>query len=44
MKESSKGEVKVKAPKAKPSLEAIKARGKKVTTTVEDVLNATQES
>lgn len=28
-KEASKGEVKVKASKAKPSLESIKARGKK---------------
>ena len=36
-KEASKGTVKVKA--TKPSLEAIKARGKK-DTTVQDVLNA----
>ena len=43
MKESSKGEVKVKAPKAKPSLEAIKARGKKAAT-VADVLNAIKEA
>ena len=43
-KESKKGEVKVKTEKVKPSLEAIKARGKKVVTTVEDVLNATQDA
>lgn len=43
MKESSKGEVKVKAPKAKPSLEAIKARGQKAAT-VADVLNAIKEA
>jgi hypothetical protein len=29
MKEASKGEVKVKATKAKPSIDAIKARAKK---------------
>lgn len=42
-KESRKGEVKVKATKAKPSLDAIKSRGKKSVakaTTAEDVLNA----
>ena len=42
-KEARKGEVKVKATKAKPSIDAIKSRAKKVTkpvTTVEDVLNA----
>jgi hypothetical protein len=37
-KEARKGEVKVKA--AKPSLDAIKARGKKSETTVADVLGA----
>jgi hypothetical protein len=36
-KEARKGEVKVKS---KPSLEAIKARGKKQNTSVQDVLNA----
>lgn len=42
-KEASKGEVKVKATKSKPSLEAIKARAKnKVETTVTDVLEAVQ--
>lgn len=42
-KESRKGEVKVKAVKAKPNLDAIKNRGKKAVakaTTAEDVLNA----
>lgn len=39
-KEASKGEVKVKASKAKPSLDAIKSRAKKPQATVEDVLNA----
>lgn len=43
MKEAGKGEVKVKAPKAKPSLEAIKARGQKAAT-VADVLNAIKEN
>lgn len=42
-KEASKGEVKVKATKSKPSLEAIKARAKnKIKTTVTDVLEAVQ--
>ena len=40
-KEASKGEVKVKtSKKAKPSVEAIKARGKKKAVTTEDVLAA----
>lgn len=42
-KEARKGEVKVKASKAKPSLDAIKSRAKKPAkseATVEDVLNA----
>jgi cation transport regulator ChaC len=41
-KEASKGTVKVKA--TKPSLESIKARGKKKEVTAEDVLAATQET
>jgi len=40
-KEASKGTVKVKA---KPSIDAIKARSKKATTTVADVLAATQDA
>ena len=39
-KEARKGEVKVKASKAAPSLDAIKSRAKKPQATVEDVLNA----
>lgn len=42
-KELRKGEVKVKAVKSKPNLDAIKNRGKKAVanaTTAEDVLNA----
>lgn len=35
-KEASKGEVKVKASKAKPSVEAIKARAKKVVAVTEE--------
>lgn len=46
VKEANKGTVKVKAKpskvKAKPSIEAIKARAKKPTTTVEDILAATE--
>ena len=42
-KEASKGTVKVKATKTKPSVEAIKARAKK-NVTVEDVLAATQDN
>ena len=41
-KEASKGTVKVKA--TKPSLESIKARGKKKAVTAEEVLAATQET
>ena len=40
LKEASKGEVKVKASKTKPSLDAIKARGKKAEVSVADVLSA----
>jgi len=49
-KEAGKGEVKVKAKavktKAKPSIDSIKARGKKkaAETSVEDVLTATQDA
>ena len=39
-KEARKGEVKVKASKAKPSLDAIKSRAKKSEVSVTDVLNA----
>lgn len=39
-KEARKGEVKVKAPKAKPSIDAIKARAKKPEVTAADVLAA----
>ena len=39
-KEARKGEVKVKAAKAKPSLDAIKSRAKKSEVSVTDVLNA----
>jgi hypothetical protein len=39
VKEANKGTVKVKA---KPSIEAIKARAKKPTTTVKDILAATE--
>ena len=42
-KEASKGTVKVKATKTKPSVEASKARAKK-NVTVEDVLAATQDN
>jgi hypothetical protein len=41
-KEARKGEVKVKAQK--PSLDAIKARGNKSTTTVADVLGAVESA
>ena len=41
VKEANKATVKVKS-KAKPSMEAIKARAKKATTTVEDILKATE--
>ena len=39
-KEASKGEVKVKASKTKPSIDAIKARAKKKEVTAEQVLAA----
>lgn len=39
-KTASKGEIKVKATKAKPSVEAIKARGKKKDVTPEEILEA----
>lgn len=39
-KEARKGEVKVKASKAAPSLDAIKGRAKKSEVSVTDVLNA----
>ena len=39
-KEARKGEVKVKAAKAAPSLDAIKSRAKKSEVSVTDVLNA----
>lgn len=41
-KEANKGQVKVKA--TKPSLDAIKARGKKKEVTAEEVLAATQDT
>ena len=41
-KEANKGTVKVKA--SKPSLESIKARGKKKDVSAEDILAATQET
>ncbi len=43
-KEARKGEVKVKASTAKPSLDAIKARGNKSKTTVADVLDAVKSA
>jgi hypothetical protein len=42
-KEASKGEVKVKASKTKPSLDAIKARAKKSEVSAEQVLSAISE-
>ena len=42
-KEARKGEVKVKATKAKPSIDAIKSRAKKSEVSVEDVLKAVAE-
>jgi hypothetical protein len=42
-KEASKGEVKVKASKTKPSLDAIKARAKKSQVSAEDILSAVAE-
>jgi hypothetical protein len=44
LKEASKGEVKVKASKTKPSLDAIKARGKKAEVSVADVLSAIEDA
>jgi hypothetical protein len=46
MKEASKGEVKVKSSKTKPSIDAIKARAKKVTkaVTAEEILAVAQEA
>lgn len=43
-KEARKGEVKVKATKAKPSLDAIKNRAKKSEVSVSDVLKVTQKA
>jgi hypothetical protein len=42
-KEASKGEVKVKASKTKPSIDAIKSRAKKVEVSAEDILSAVSE-
>ena len=42
-KEASKGEVKVKASKTKPSIDAIKARAKKSEVSAEQVLSAIAE-
>jgi hypothetical protein len=42
-KEASKGEVKVKASKTKPSIDAIKARAKKAKVSAEDILSAVTE-
>jgi hypothetical protein len=42
-KEASKGEVKVKASKTKPSIDAIKARAKKSKVSAEDILSAVTE-
>ena len=42
-KEANKGEVKVKASKTKPSIDAIKARAKKSEVSAEDVLSAISE-
>jgi hypothetical protein len=42
-KEARKGEVKVKATKAKPSIDAIKSRAKKSEVSAEDVLKAVAE-
>ena len=42
-KEASKGEVKVKASKSKPSIDAIKARAKKSEVSAEQVLSAIAE-
>jgi hypothetical protein len=42
-KEATKGEVKVKASKSKPSIDAIKARAKKSEVSAEQVLSAIAE-
>jgi len=42
-KEANKGEVKVKASKTKPSIDAIKARAKKSEVSAEEVLSAISE-
>jgi len=45
VKEASKGEVKVRTPKAKPSLDSIKARAKKVVSvTAEEVVAVVAEA
>jgi hypothetical protein len=43
-KEASKGEVKVKASKTKPSIDAIKARAKKSQVSAEDILAAVEDA
>jgi hypothetical protein len=43
-KEASKGEVKVKASKTKPSIDAIKARAKKAKVSAEDILAAVEDA
>ena len=43
-KEASKGEVKVKATKAKPSIDAIKARAKKSEVSAEEILAAVEDA
>jgi hypothetical protein len=43
-KEASKGEVKVKASKTKPSIDAIKARAKKSKVSAEDILAAVEDA
>ena len=43
-KTSSKGEVKVKASKTKPSIDAIKARAKKAKVSAEDILAAVEDA
>ena len=42
-KEASKGEVKVKASKTKPNIDAIKARAKKSQVSAEDILSVVAE-
>jgi hypothetical protein len=43
-KEASKGEVKVKSSKTKPSIDAIKARGKKKDVTPEQILAVVEDA